>query len=64
MFGENETSLCIAEIKRDDPWFNMQSFLDKLEGETIPFVLKAFLEDRSDLTSSSLNLSAPGNAVP
>lgn len=46
VFGENETSLCIAEIKRDDPWFNMQSFLDKLEGETIPFVLKAFLEDR------------------
>lgn len=46
VFGENETSLCIAEIKRDDPWFNMQRFLGTLERETIPFVLSAYLEDR------------------
>uniref|UniRef100_A0A7S0TQT8 Tim44-like domain-containing protein n=2 Tax=Hemiselmis andersenii TaxID=464988 RepID=A0A7S0TQT8_HEMAN len=48
VFGENETSVCIAEIKRDDPRFSMPRFLDKLERETIPFVLTAFLENRAE----------------
>jgi hypothetical protein len=31
VFGETETSLCMAEIKRDDPAFNTRAFLLKLE---------------------------------
>jgi hypothetical protein len=31
VFGETETALCMAEIKKDDPTFNTRTFLKKLE---------------------------------
>ena len=31
VFGETETALCMAEIKKDDPAFNTRAFLHKLE---------------------------------
>mmetsp|Transcript_29945 Transcript_29945/g.73695 ORF Transcript_29945/g.73695 Transcript_29945/m.73695 type:complete len:434 (-) Transcript_29945:386-1687(-) len=46
VFGENETSICIGEIKKDDPRWKLQPFLDKLQAETIPMVLTAFLENK------------------
>jgi hypothetical protein len=46
VFGETETSLCMAEIKRDDPSFNTRQFLLKLEKETIPFVMECYLTDQ------------------
>ena len=46
VFGETETALCMAEIKKDDPSFNTRAFLNKLEKETIPFVMQAYLTDQ------------------
>lgn len=46
VFGETETALCMAEIKKDDPTFNTRTFLKKLETETIPFVMQAYLTDQ------------------
>jgi hypothetical protein len=54
VFGESEYSLAIAEIRREDPKFNVQRFVDKLEKETIPTVLKAFLEN--DLKTLSVGI--------
>ena len=31
VFGETETALCMAEIKKDDPSFNTRAFLHKLD---------------------------------
>lgn len=45
VFGENETSMSIGEVKRDDPSFNLARFLKQLETETIPMVLTAFLSN-------------------
>jgi import inner membrane translocase subunit TIM44 len=36
----------MGEIKRDDPHFDLQRFLKKLEKETIPMVMEAFLTDK------------------
>lgn len=46
VFGETETSLCMGEIKRDDPKFDLNRFLKKLQHETIPFVLQNYLENK------------------
>lgn len=46
VFGETETSLCMGEIKRDDPNFNIQRFLKTLQNEMIPFVLQNYLENK------------------
>jgi hypothetical protein len=54
VFGENEYSLAMAEIKREDPRFNAQKFLDKLHVETIPTVLKAFLENDAQTLAVSV----------
>eukprot|EP00277_Geminigera_cryophila_P014023 CAMPEP_0179445344 /NCGR_PEP_ID=MMETSP0799-20121207/28786_1 /TAXON_ID=46947 /ORGANISM="Geminigera cryophila, Strain CCMP2564" /LENGTH=433 /DNA_ID=CAMNT_0021233285 /DNA_START=139 /DNA_END=1440 /DNA_ORIENTATION=- len=46
VFGETEMSLCMAEIKKDDPSFNTRIFLTKLEKETIPFIMNSYLTDQ------------------
>ena len=46
VFGETETALCMAEIKKDDPSFNTRQFLLKLENETIPFIMQCYLTDQ------------------
>mmetsp|Transcript_43797 Transcript_43797/g.103095 ORF Transcript_43797/g.103095 Transcript_43797/m.103095 type:complete len:441 (-) Transcript_43797:43-1365(-) len=46
VFGETETSLCMGEIKRDDPNFDLERFLKKIQKEMIPFVLDNFLNNR------------------
>jgi len=46
VFGETETSLCMGEIKRDDPSFDLQRFLRKIQKEMIPFVLDHYLNNR------------------
>jgi len=43
---ETEMSLCMAEIKRDEPRFRVDAFLRRLRENDIPLVLKCTLENK------------------
>lgn len=43
---ETEMSLCMAEIKREEPRFRVDSFLARLKNDEIPLVLKCTLENK------------------
>lgn len=60
--GETETGWAIGEIRRVDPAFDIQLFLEDMEDYMIPLVIESFLKGDMHVMSSVMEEKAHGGA--